>query len=630
MIRLSSAIVVGLSLTAAASASAQITCDGVAEFPCNFQIRAIELQKSPAVLKVQARVSQARLPIGEGVFNSIWVKLLRGEESICLEEFNNVVVQESVLNLEIGRGMSCEMDAVIAENTGLAFQICLGGLNNCLRPIELAATPYAIKASYATIAQSAHEANICGQANYSHRATADREMFIRNDLGTGYTDFYTPAADEVSRYYPDGFGSYPDGGVIRWTPVGDPEAQSLHIGGKDHGTDRTRELEALVLLSKKTLATGSMTVHPAPGEEGAGLTVTRRGAEITGNSVIDGTLAISRATTVQSGGLDVTDGVVVRSEGARIQSGGLTVEDGGAVIERGGLDVEQGGARVSNGLTVQSGGATIERGGATVTEGGLTVSEGGARITGRNRIFDRTDFGPAGGNAPVSFFTRADHLRVEGRVVFDTPPEIAGGGDANNAYVRAQGEDRDLSFDGQLQVTGDVTFADDLFVAENIVAGDDVTVGEKLEAYNESADPNDEDFTLRVIPDRDDDNPRRRGLVRIKDNALRTGGRLYVEPYDCRQRWWDHQPEGAEQQGTARFKLACEDGEMLFEIEVTNVTREDGVELHWDRDGDADTDGPQPDPGREGARNNEGSRVGGLVRSYKCCRMRYELRAAPQ
>jgi hypothetical protein len=315
-------IVGGALLLGATSAAAQITCDGVAEFPCNFQIRAIELQKAPAILKVQARVSQARLPVGEGVFNSIWVKLLRGEEAICLEEFNNVVVQESVLNLEIGRGMSCEMDAVIAENTGLAFQICLGGLNNCLRPIELAATPYAIKASYSTIAQSAHEANICGQANYSHRATADREMFIRNDLGTGYTDFYTPADDQLSRFYPDGFGSYPDGGVMRWTPVRDPQAMSVHIAGKDHGTDRAQELDAIVLVAQKTLATGNMTIHPQPGDE-TGLTVTRRGAEITGNSTIDGTLAISRATTVQSGGLDVTDGVVVRSEGARIQSGGL-------------------------------------------------------------------------------------------------------------------------------------------------------------------------------------------------------------------------------------------------------------------------------------------------------------------
>ena len=120
------ALAVWLALPAGASAQ-EILCDGAGSVPCGFQLQDVQLQKVPAVFKFQARVSQAKLPIGEGEFAKITVRLLRGNTPLCEEELNGVQVRGSVLNLEIGRHMSCEIDEVIAD-TGASSMKDMGGV----------------------------------------------------------------------------------------------------------------------------------------------------------------------------------------------------------------------------------------------------------------------------------------------------------------------------------------------------------------------------------------------------------------------------------------------------------------------------------------------------------------------
>ena len=74
-----SLIVAALALAWPGFAAAQeLPCAGVSDFPCSYQLRALELQKVPPVFKLQARVAQAKLPVGEGLFSTVVVKLLRG------------------------------------------------------------------------------------------------------------------------------------------------------------------------------------------------------------------------------------------------------------------------------------------------------------------------------------------------------------------------------------------------------------------------------------------------------------------------------------------------------------------------------------------------------------------------
>lgn len=277
-------LLAGVVVTAAAAGEVRAqTCDGAGEFPCGFQIEDVGLQPVPQVFKFQARISQAKLPVGSGLFNRVLVNLKRGDETLCREEFTDVQVQESVLNLEIGRGMNCELDQVIAENAELAFQVCIGGAENCLRPVALASTPYAVKSTFSTQSQTAFRSDVSGQANYAHRVTADRDLFITKEIGTGYFDFFTPAEAPLL-YNSDEFKAYENGGFLQWTPA-DEADPTLHICAKDDATDDLIPLEELVIEANATRTTGRVEV-------GSGGIKVQGSSSFTGNATVKGQMKI--------------------------------------------------------------------------------------------------------------------------------------------------------------------------------------------------------------------------------------------------------------------------------------------------------------------------------------------------
>ncbi|MEW5847245.1 MAG: hypothetical protein AB2A00_00475 [Myxococcota bacterium] len=312
-------LLLGQPVTARAEPEA---CGGTANFPCAFQLREVSLQPVPNVFKFQARVSQAKLPVGEGVFNRVIVNLNRGDETLCREEFRDVRVVDSTINVEIGRNMSCEMDQVIAENHDLFFQVCLGGEDNCLRPVSLGSSPYAVKSTFASQAQEAHQSDVAGQAHYAHRVTADRDLFLTKELGTGYFDFFTPAEAPLL-YTPADFEQYRNGGFLQWTPM-DEQEPTLHIVGKDHQTDQVVPLGRLVLGADNTDTTGRLTVRSGGMQVNGSSSLTGnttvrgqlkvdrpagtgpQGLQVTGNSAVNGTLTVSEAIAVNPGGIDVT------------------------------------------------------------------------------------------------------------------------------------------------------------------------------------------------------------------------------------------------------------------------------------------------------------------------------------
>ncbi|MFT7582268.1 MAG: hypothetical protein ACI9MR_003950 [Myxococcota bacterium] len=295
------------------AAAQTLTCENGDTFPCGLQIVAGRLQKVPAVFKFQARVSQAKLPIGQGVFSEVIVKLLAGDIPRCEERFQNVEVRDSVLNLEIGRNMSCELDEEIATQTGLAFQVCLGSSSSCLKPIELSAVPYAVKASYAQLASEAVTADQAAVADYAYRIAADPDLQLLDAMSSGYFDFRTR---------PD------NNGYLQWTPLLNSATPILTITAQSFADQGPMQLEQLVLDAQTTTANGALSVS-GPTTITGDITISSN-LDLSGDATFMGIGTFEQTVTV-GGAAEARDTktLTVKTGGAEIQTGGLVVGGGG-------------------------------------------------------------------------------------------------------------------------------------------------------------------------------------------------------------------------------------------------------------------------------------------------------------
>jgi hypothetical protein len=444
-------LLIGLLSTPTLLRAQAVTCSGLSDdaFPCSYQIEELGLQRVPAVFKLQARVAQAKLPVGEGEFSAVVVQVLRGQKVLCMESFANVKVRQSVLNLRIGEHMNCELDEIIAENQDLAFKICLGSDTNCLEAIDFSATPYAIKATYAHTAETSDKANTAAQAHYAHRMTADRDLFLRHALGTGYLDFHTPTSARVQSFYDEVGYSCPAaddtqecaaGGFLQWTPIRDADALHLHIAGKADVGDEMKPLETLVFASEETYATGNSTTQGKATVED-GLYVTNQGAHVTGASDIAGTLVVSEMITIEAGGLQVQGGGA-HVTGASDVTGTLTVSDA-TTVQAGGLTVAAGGAQVSGDSSVS---------GVLTANGALAVN-GDAQVNGALKI--------SGDAHQMRLDATGQVLDIHGLVRFHNAAEFVGGTtEPNSPYVKKENETDPVTLNGGLTVSGPINLGE--------------------------------------------------------------------------------------------------------------------------------------------------------------------------
>lgn len=451
----------------------EIQCDAAGDLPCGFEIRQIEVTRPPALFNFQARISKAKLPVSDLASVLVTVKLLRGQEVICMEQMGGVSINDSILNLTIGQQMSCSLDEALAENTDLALQICLGSPTNCLKPVELEGVPFAIKASFAGLAQESFLAETAGQSNYARRASADRDMLIRKQVGTGYFEFLAPTdkKDEASDLYgdSDSFTPFKFGGFIQWTPVRAPGAMILHVAGKDVGTDRLTLLDELVLAASVTTFSGDVVVQPA--EDGDGLQVYDGGLMVTGNTEfkdnlhllgpvelhgpldvsgpteVSGSLTAEASSSVLAGGLDIAGAVLIK--GALLVTGALDVMDGlvaqsNATIE-GILTLAS--ATVKGTMTVL-GNSTL----AKLTAGTLSVENGITAVA-----VDSSGTVSVGGDLAVeTALVVGGPVLFKGHVVFEGgtgPP----GDELDPLYLWAEDEVRSLSLGGAQTLAGATT-----------------------------------------------------------------------------------------------------------------------------------------------------------------------------
>ena len=243
-----------------------------------FQIAAKNIQRVPTSFKFQAAISQAKMPVGEAVFQTL-IGLKKAIRS-CSETFNNVQVRDSVLNLDIGKQMSCDMDAVMAEHSGLTFQVCIGGSENCLKPGSCT-VPYAVKSNFAVQAQEAHTSDVAVQSHYAHRVTADRDLFESQDetIGAGYFDFYTEDTGTLATSLETldavtlsdthrtedlsvvGYTPVGTDGYISWVPTaGDTLGHVLNICARDLNSDIPAMLDRRVFHSNLITLRGDQEV----------------------------------------------------------------------------------------------------------------------------------------------------------------------------------------------------------------------------------------------------------------------------------------------------------------------------------------------------------------------------------
>lgn len=249
------------------------------DYVTQFEIAEFSVQPPTPVFKFQARVNQAKMPVGEAEFPEVLVQLKSGDTVLCQETYDNVRVSNSIINLSIGHTTSCAMEDIVAEYSDLQIQVCLGQ-GNCLKDIDLGTVPYAVKAAVAVEAQDASRAEQAAQAHYAHRITADRDLLTSAELGTGYYDFHTPAAlpdpfqlpsvehttdaGTPAEYY--GFAPMTTSdGYMSWTPITaddatDGESRNLSIALKDADTDTLEALTSLFLHAENVVAREDLVV----------------------------------------------------------------------------------------------------------------------------------------------------------------------------------------------------------------------------------------------------------------------------------------------------------------------------------------------------------------------------------
>jgi cysteine-rich repeat protein len=418
----------------------EVVCDSLSDFPCGNQMEQVGLRRAPALFKLEARVAQAGgMMLGTAELASVVVQLVSGTD-LCEENFSKVLVTNSVVNLEIGREMDCDLDEFLATHGNVEMNLCIGTSNTCLPPIKLRSVPYGIRATYASTAGTAHVVNRAGQASYVHRLSADSQALgVSNMLGHGYFDFETPSAEAVAPLYDEQeFETYKDGGFLLWTPVRNRSASNLHVLAQESGGTWLRALDQLVLASRQTRAKGALKIETLTPQ---GVVVTGRGVHVAGDSVVAGDFTAKKQLGVV--GSMYAGGVEELNDS---ESGQFT----GTLLVGNGVEMLNGGLMVTNDALVH--------GTLTITAPDVVTIEGSVSASGPNTIIGLLQ-GPEAlvtGTLNSPGTVSAQSLNVGGN-------SVLGNLDAGELVVNAGG-----TVGGKLTVTGNLDVTKDVLIAGDV------------------------------------------------------------------------------------------------------------------------------------------------------------------
>lgn len=308
--------------------------------PLASQASALGPQMVRPKLSFQTRISQATLPILEGLLYRVKVKykdLL--DEGDCEEEFREVKVQDSLLNLELGLNAGCDFASAIAQRASLSFELCftldvrapagspessVEGEERCFNhEIEVGSAPYALNVSHAVEAESVYEANTALISSYAHKLAAQSAPLARYEQPPHFSVHTRPpqglgvSALRLDPERPETLVPYQEAGYVKWHPLvttgdSDPDAYALYIA---QGSPFAY-LNQLILGAHTTDWYGprppvAPSTNRAPLLEGA----SQSGLSVRGRVVVEGDLQVSA-------GRVVVDQATVVSQGARVERGG--------------------------------------------------------------------------------------------------------------------------------------------------------------------------------------------------------------------------------------------------------------------------------------------------------------------
>jgi hypothetical protein len=308
-------------------AQAAPLCTGGA-VPCDIDIATAKVTEAPLLFRFQGKVAQAGTGLGDRELAVVAARILAGTRVVCQEEFTNVRLQRSVLTLELGRGMDCELPRVLAREGALALQICLGGTDSCLKPVALATVPYAIRSRVALQVRHADSAKVSMLSHYARRASADRHVLTSDEISTGTFDF------SHTEYAPGAIDGY-----IQWAPLSVDAPARLHVCAQDWLSEVPRRLDRLSFFAANSAFAGDLHVEADEHVRGA---ITVEGSEMLagkalaahGNAFVGAALAVASHTTVD-GALSVQGGSGHEVGGATlsVESSGISARGDGALPE---------------------------------------------------------------------------------------------------------------------------------------------------------------------------------------------------------------------------------------------------------------------------------------------------------
>ncbi len=315
-------------------AAAALVCTAVQTPPARAQsgpsIVLTGMQKAPGYFRFQAQISQGKLPVGNGVFNKVYVRLRNGTGApVASEEFTAQTVRDGVLNLEVGQTNAAAFEQAIANNPQLQVEICIENTTNCMSPVTIASVPYAIKASYAYNARYAQNAAYASECSYTHRAAGEDVTWTGKDgEGIGYLNFTSPIPPSATGTPAAvaGLNINPTtnkAGYIQWMSM-DPAKHELHLCGIQAGARKPLDL----LVMHADLAKFSGNVQVTGSVNAASLTAAGavRGATVTATGAVSG--ATVSATGAVSGGSVSATGMATFGAGLTIGTANVS---GGAV-----------------------------------------------------------------------------------------------------------------------------------------------------------------------------------------------------------------------------------------------------------------------------------------------------------
>jgi len=217
----------------------------------------VEIQEGPALFKLHANLSQAKMPVERGEINDLRIEIYDRQMNesdgvmestsngyLCGENLPDTIVEKGLLNIKFGGAMDCKggkpFQDVIVETSELYLEIKFtvetpaGPKTESVKPrISFGTVPFAVKSNFAVHANDALVCEVAGHSAYTHRAAADENLY--SPIGQrGYFEFATPLGE--------------DGAWFQWFPADPAEHNTVRIC-----RDPSNSIEGVTMLDKLTL-----------------------------------------------------------------------------------------------------------------------------------------------------------------------------------------------------------------------------------------------------------------------------------------------------------------------------------------------------------------------------------------